>query len=853
MKINKTRLLISAAIATPVLLVGGYFLAKKVVWPKYKAYRAESFARSAHEFQEKGDFDNAMLFVRKVLGENPNSATSLRLAAEITEKHNEPSVLFYQQRLLDLEPNLTNRIQFLRNAVKYNSPRHIEKALSGAGAEVRDSAEFHELAAQASIQTRNTIQAKFHYMALCELRPDNGSARLDLASIRLTEKNSPETRASLRAEVKTLVADPSLRSKALLILLNDNLRHNDSTDAAVLLAQLERETDLNIVQELVYIEALRAFKPELFEAQLAKLKEKANTGEKRLQIGRYMLDLNRAPEVRDWLSGLAADDTKDVFTQVALANAYVETHDWATLESYLKNSDWKEKEFHRLALVAYAQQQSGNLVAFAETWRLALSSAGTNTVMLNSLLAQSAKWRWVEQRVEVLWRVFQINPTDVSIQQQLFAYERSQGNTAGLNRIFARLLEAQPNDAAVKNNYAYTCLLLANSTTKAATLAAEAAAAEPKNPYYATTLALSLLRSGESAKARAVLAAFNPIQLMQPEQIITHAAVLASCGAIDEAEIVLGNTDTSRLLPEEQSLANEARKTIASVRSEKIRTGEITETIAANRATSGKGFLPLLPEALRANTPLSMQLADSLYSRDDFEALSKEASSGQWETSEFLRYAVLAYAQRRLDQGSTSRDSWRLATGKASTRPDHQRALATLAAAWGWDDERIDLLNRILQRDSTDTAAFDEVAAAYTRNRRTADLAQLYSLALNKPGARSRFAYYSLLAGTNTSEAHVAAKAGFDQNPSDLFSARALALSLWKQNEAAAGLKLLASNATRISTEIDLSLVLGLLNEAAGNDQVAAQNLAAFVASNALPEEQVLAESLGKRLAEKRK
>ena len=68
MKTTKKTLLIALAIAVPVCLGGGYRLAKRVLWPRYKEYRAASFERSAREFLDKGDYENAMLFVRNPTG-----------------------------------------------------------------------------------------------------------------------------------------------------------------------------------------------------------------------------------------------------------------------------------------------------------------------------------------------------------------------------------------------------------------------------------------------------------------------------------------------------------------------------------------------------------------------------------------------------------------------------------------------------------------------------------------------------------------------------------------------------------------------------------------------------------------
>ncbi len=854
MKPTKKPLLVALAIAVPVLLAGGYVLVEKVVKPRYKEYRAANFERSAREFLDKGDYDNAMLFVRKNLASNQQSIANWRLAAEISEKRNDPNALYYLQRLLALEPTLQNRVHVIRLALALRANEAADRAISGAGAEARGSAEFHELAAQASLRAGNTIQAKFHLISLCEIQPDNRPARLDLAQIRLAEANA-DLRASIRSEIRTLAEDPALRTRALTLLLGDALKHEERREALDLATQLQREATLPVPQAIVVADALRRHAPDSFSDYVTKLQQLAGDRPGDIaRVGLFLIGVERSADVKTWLARLPETITNEIAVQRISAGAQASLGEWLPLEAYLKRCDWKELDFERLVLIAMAQRQLGNLPAFGETWRLALTSAGANAPKLEALLQRTILWGWADQRIEVLWRIFQQNPRDSAVRQQLYGHERAQGNTANLNRLFARLLEVSPNDSGAKNNYAYTCLLLGTNATRAATLAREASTSEPKNPYFATTHALALLRAGQPAQARAVLAGVDSLQLWQPERLVVHAAVLAADGSPDEAEPLLASVDERGLLPEERRILTDTREDILRHRRENARTTQIAETVASHReATAAKSILAVLPAPMRTTPTLQMELADSLYARDEFASLAKELGSGTWERHEFLRLALLAYAQRRLDRTSDARDTWRLAVNTAGSRVEQQRILASLASTWSWEDERIDVLSRILQREPTDTAALDEVAAAYLRQRRTTDLARVYGTVVTAgnaaPAIRARFAYYGLLAGTNTSEAHVAAKAAFDQSPADLFVARALALSLWRQGQARAGLQILATNAPRIAPDVDLSLVLALLHEAAGDAESARKSLATFTPEAALPEEKALADELARKLA----
>ena len=853
MKVTKKTLLLSLAIAIPLVLGGGYLLAKKVVWPRVKEYRAAKFERSARKYLDKGDYENAMLFVRKNLASSPQNIPSWRLAAEISEKRNDANVLYFLQRLVALEPTMDNRLRLIRLALQWRADDLADRTIAAMGPEARNSAEFHQLAVQTSMRLGNTIQAKFHLMTLCDLEPDNRTARFELARIRLTEAG-PDLRGSIRAEIRALASDPALRINAIGTLLNDSLKQNEAHDALALAAELQREADLPAAHSVAVAEALRKFEPARLTDYLAALRQRVQTRPADVvRLGYYLVESGRAAESKDWLISLPDTVIGLPGVQRIIAACHADLQEWPRLETFLKEKNWGETDFERLAMLAFAQRQLGNLPAFGETWRLALVEAGVNPAKLNLLLQRTTTWGWREQRIDVLWRLFQQNPRTKTVVQQLFAYERSQGNTTNLNRLFSRLVEAEPNDANARNNFAYTSLLLNTNTARATNLAREVLATDPKNPYFATTQALALLRTGKAAEARALLDSLSSLQLWQPERVVIHAAVLAADDRIDDADLLLTSVNDRGLLPEEKQLLADTRAAIDRRRQELAHTARVSETVAASReTTAAKSVLALLPASLRTNPTLQMELADSLYARDEFAQLAKELGSTPWERNEFLRLALLAYAQRRQDNLADARSTWRLAINAVGTRAELQRNLATLAGAWGWQEERVDLLSRLLQREPDDRVVADEVLAYYERLRRTADLARVYGTLLNNgtptPEIRARFAYFSLLGDNNTSEAHVAAKTAFDSNPSDPFNARAQAYSLWRQGQSSAGLTLLSGFATRINLDVDFSLILALLHEANGNPANARKHLAQFSPENAFPEEKALAEALARKL-----
>lgn len=851
---TRKRVLLIFLASLPILGIGGYFAAKKIAWPIYKEWREKRFNQLARQFLEAEDFENAMLTTRKNLRYNQNNIDAWRLGVEISEKQNRPDAVFYQKRLAELEPTLANQLKLIRLATRYRQYREADLAISRVSPEAANSAEFHELAAQASLRMGNAVQARYHLMSLVALAPDDRKARLDLAQLRLADA-SPDLRPSIRAEIRAIADDPTHRHRALGLLVRDSVRRDEGAEALELANLLRADPGLPLGATAVVAEALLRFDPDNFGPYIEGLKLRA--GEDPLSVGiitEYLVALGETARVRSWIESLPPGVTRDERIQLQYAAALAREESWQRLEEYLRPARWQTRDYFRQGILAFAQRNLGKQREFEETWRSTLVSVGNNPEDLAVLLAQVTVWNWDAERIEVLWRIFQVNPRDERIQQQLIAHERAAGNTPNLNRLFSRLLESNPADAAAKNNLAYTSLLLNTNLTRAHTLAREAHLAEPQNPYFLTTLAFSLLRQGKPAEGLALIDRLDPVQLTQPERIVLRSALLQAAGQPDEASIMLRTVTGAGMLPEERRLLQETRNAIDRDFAARQRTTRLT-TVAAQAPVvdAERSWLRTLPPALVGNPTIEMQLADSLYAREDFAGLVNELRTERWGNVDYLRLALLAYAQRRTGDATASRNTWRSAVGGIGTRVDQMRLLADQAARWGWDDERIDLLGRILQREPENRGILEELAVHHRQRGNVPELARIYGFAAQAaPGdmaVRTRFAFYNLLGNTRLSESQVAAKAAYDANPADPFVARTYAFALWRNRQFNLGLQTLRPFATVISSDADPTLYLALLTFDVGQPEEARRLLNAYNRDNALPEERSLAEELDRRLA----
>jgi cellulose synthase operon protein C len=850
-KNRNSRLAVIAAAVVLIVAIGvaGALLVAK---PMYKSWREKRANNVAREFLQKGDYPNAMLAVRKTLGYNQNNIDAWKLAVEISEKQGTPDVIFYQQHLSNAEPTFANRLKHIQLAVKFHAYKEAEATIEKVGAEGGKSPEFLDLAAQISRRTGNATKAKYYLMSLVSLQPSNTKARFELAQLRLLEGVN-ENKPSIRAEIRNLATDPELRQRALALLLSDSLQAQNSSESLELADQLADIKDAVPPTQVLVVEAYRRFAPSKFTGQLKALQTAfRDEPAKVIILTNYLVGNEMAAETRTWIDSLDEKVKNNEGVQVTYAYALLILKDWPAMETFLRGCKWVENEFARHALLAFRYRVSGRDREFNEEWRLAVIEIGNNPRRLQTLLTQVTSWSWQDQRFELLWKRFMLEPSNASIRNQLIVWEKSRGNTAGLNRLFARLVENDQNDMDAKNNYAYTSMLLGINLDRAYQSAHDAHQSNPKNPFYATTHAFALYRQGKYEEALEVMQAMGVAAITVPERTLLQSVILIANRKFEEGASMAMPLKLDAFLPEERRLLTDSLANVDRSRREigsAARLAALTATPSADR----KSWLGLLPVALREKPTVQMELAESLYGSDDYKGLEAALKNERWEQREFLRQSLLAYAQRQQDKESDARTTWRIAVAAAGGNSTNQSTLAELAHRWGWTPEYIDLLSKMFQRDPSDAKAFGELVDYYTKGNQTADLAGLYSKRLevnpNDADAKSRFAYYSLLTNSNVTRAHLFAKESYEQAPENPFRAKVYAFSLYKQTRGADALQVLSKFADeRESGPLQASLLRAAVAAQQNQAREARTHLGAFDASSALPEETQLAESIAKSL-----
>jgi predicted Zn-dependent protease len=850
---RRKRWLLAGLLAVP-LLGGGYYLARYQGWPAVKAWRMARMNRDARAFLAAGDAANALLTARKSLQSSTRNPEAWRIAVAASIARSRSDAVWYQDSLSREEPTRANRLELVRLALHFEIPGYALAVMPDLEKEAQADPEFHRLAAQLYARTNQPVDAARHLVALTRLQPGDRTAQLDLAEIALAADPARQDTA-LRALVLALADQPALRLRALTLLLRDNLAGRVVPGTAELVRRLQLIPDPDVAARLLVIEGLFLLAEPAAPARLVQLQ--AEVKDRPADVARvlaFLVRTGRTEQVGPWTDTLPAETRQDEDVQRLVAEALLVRGDAAGLEALLRGGRWAKNDYLRAALLAHAYRDLGRSADFAEAWKLALISGGTDLRKAIALLARVDAWQWVPERHEVVWKIFALAPTNESVQHILALWERHQGNTGALHRLFTRIVEVQPGDEVARNNLAYTSLLLDANVTRAGALAAELAAAAPRNPYYATTYALALYKQGKVAAALARLDALSPVERLEPVRQLLRALCLAALGQAGPASDQMNRVVLQDMLPEEKRLAEAGRAEIARldrVQGNRSRLQASRTGLEQNPGTAG--WLALVAADTRQAATTDMQLADSLYATPDWAGLRELLAATDWQAADYLRWALRARVARQLGEARQGQEAWRQSLALADRNPARLQNLRALVTRWQWTPERIETLNLIFERTPGDRRLLAELLDYYRGTRRTSELLRVLTTYLGGNSDASddavASAYYSLLLDSNMARAHVVARAAFEAAPADSARRMVYVFSLWKQRRAAEARPLLAEvKPGAVSDMVPIPLLRATILVQLGETEAARASLAQFNPAAALPEEVALAERLAAQL-----
>jgi predicted Zn-dependent protease len=534
------------------LLAAGAWLGR----PAWRAHKEKKFAAQAEDALIKGEHRQAMLSARQVLNLNSNNVTACRVMAELADLSRSPHAMVWRRRIAELEPTRSNRLMFASSALRYEQPPFplASQTLNDLADNTNDTA-FHLVSAQLALKQNRIADGEKHLEQAIRLEPANDSHRINLNVVRL-ESRDPAVTAVARAELEQRTNS----AQALRALLVHHAGRRQFADAERYSTALLRLTNSTWSDKLEHLTVLRGAQSPQFESFLSTLQRDSATNVfAAAELVTRMTELGAATNAIAWVKSLPAEMRNESPLPMTLASAYFSLARWRELEEALNTQQWQEREYIRKALLTYALRKQGAAEAATAHWRDAVQLAGERPELLGSLAQMANAWGWTNETESALWRAVKEFPTERWPLESLQNGYMRHRNTRGVLEVNALMLERQPTNAAVQNNWAALALLLETNLTRAHEVARQVYERGTNNYAFASTYAWSLHVQGKSAEALQIIETLKPAELEDPSVAGYYGAILVGAGQKEKARRYLDRADGAPLLPEEKKMVSDAR------------------------------------------------------------------------------------------------------------------------------------------------------------------------------------------------------------------------------------------------------------------------------------------------------
>ena len=545
-------ILVLAVLATGVWLVR----------PAYRAHKEKKFAAQASVALAKREHRQALLSAQQALVLNSNNLVACRVMADLADGSRSPHAMVWRRRIADIQPSLENRIVFASCALRYEQPPFpmTAQVLQEVGGQAQDFVPFHLVSAQLALRQNHIAEAEKHFEQAIRLEPTNDLHRLNLAVMRLESKDAAVSTAA-RKQLEQLQSSEQWAGHALRALIIHHTARKQFAEAQRYSVLLLRNRAASFGDHLEHLAVLHGGKSPEFNRFLETVQHAAATNAvKATDLVTRMVSLSMAREALAWAKSLPAPMQSELPLPVAVTDAYIKMGDWRGMEELLLKQNWREREFLRFALLAYAvRNQKAKDVATVH-WNEAVQLASARPELVGMLTQLASNWGWTNETETLLWRAAKQFPRErwpIDALQNRYARSRS---ARGLFDVSTLLLERQPTNTVAQNNWATLALLLHTNVPKAHQFARQVYDRNTNHYGFVSTYAFSLHLQGKTAEALKMMETLKPAELENPALASYYGVMLAASGQTDKARRYLAKAEMAPILPEELKLIADARK-----------------------------------------------------------------------------------------------------------------------------------------------------------------------------------------------------------------------------------------------------------------------------------------------------
>jgi predicted Zn-dependent protease len=530
----------------------------------YGVLESEHLVRRATAYLGGGDLRASALSARRALQLKPTSVNAMRVIAQVAERSNDRSALDWRRKIHELEPrSVEDALALTSCALQFNDAATAEKTLGGLNGNARETAEFHVAEAQLAEAKKEWMEAEKQWAKVVELAPEKKSYQLQfaLALLRISE---PEKRDTGLAILEQLRADEKQRAPATRALIVEGATHRVSGQKLSDLArELQNYPEATFSDRILYLDVLRQLRDPEFTQYLTNIeKDAASKPGELASLLSWMTANGMSLLGIDFARTLPSEVLSKWPVPLTVAESYAKVADWSGLEGWVQDKNWGQFDFLRRAYLALALRGLDKSAAADREWIAAQKDAGSQVQFLWMLARAVSDWGWRNETVQLLWTLTKQPEAQTEALQGLYQRYADAGDTLGLFRVLSRLVEVQPNDTRVQNNFAQISLLLKADMERARKIATDLYTKEGSNPAYASTYAFALYTKGDSRGALRVMSGLPDDQLRDPSLAAYYGVILAATGETEKARDYLKLGASAKLLPEEKDLLTKAEATV---------------------------------------------------------------------------------------------------------------------------------------------------------------------------------------------------------------------------------------------------------------------------------------------------
>ena len=565
------RKLVIALSACVVLLLLGY-----TSYRGFQVWKQSHGIAMAKGFIAKQDVRSALLALQPVLLANPRNVEASRLMAALMEAEQMPGSLAWREHVVELDPqSLPDRLALAQVAVMQRNYPLATNTLAGVAEPDRKTPAYHNLAGMAALLENQPLEAEAHFQEAVRLDPADPLSQLNLAVLRLHRTNVQdvaEARATLQRVILTCT-NASVCNQVRRELVIDAMNGKDVPTARRLSAELAQSTNASFTDKLLRLEVLLKTQSAEFKPALALYQSEAAANPVKIaELTRWQLANLSTSDALAWLQRLPAPVQTNQTVEVLAAGCQLQLKDWPGLQAAIQKENWNDPahpgndlEYMRHAYLARCLRGENFAEGSAAEWAVAVKAvnnqryATLQKYSLRQLFELAVAWNWNSEAEQVLWNVVNLYPEEKwaypVLRNALIQWHR----TRSFMQLLDTMSKRNPEDLAIKNDLAATALLLGAQELKPNDLAQEVYRKAPGNPYYASTYAYSLYLQHDNAGALKVMQQLSTQDLQLPSIAGYYGLILKANGNKSEAKAYLNRIATAQLLPEEETLFQQAQ------------------------------------------------------------------------------------------------------------------------------------------------------------------------------------------------------------------------------------------------------------------------------------------------------